>query len=157
MRFHLFTTFGTILLIGIAFLAKVEASAPSTQSRPAIPLDEVCARGIEGRLGVPLGTIATIAGEVVPNTSKAKEDSDEKFGLKIVAVNDKRLPEPELFSFGKQLIGPEFEPRVGKKFRFVAYETGGFHGLPDGMFKYSPPVATFGFSFGTHLVVLAVK
>ena len=148
---------GFVVLICVALLAIGGGSAPTTQPQSPISLKDVYARGIEGRLGMRLGTIAEISGDVVPNTSKAKADDDEPFFLKITAVDGKPLAEPVLYPFIKQNSGINVAPKIGDKFRFVGFETGRFDGSPDGELKYVPAYATTGFGFHTRFVVLAAK
>lgn len=148
------------LVIGFASAMASTSLAPNRKvpTEPPVPLKDIHDRGVEGRLGVRLGTIVEVSGEVIPNTSKAKADASEPFFLSIRTVNGKPLSNTVRYPFVKQSKWLEVAtPRVGDKFRYVGFETGRFEGSPEGEFDYVPAYATTGYHFGTHFVVLAAK
>ncbi len=119
-----------------------------------IPLAEVRERGIQGRLGVPLGTIVHLKGEAVANRSQAKVHASVPFFLKITRVDDRSLEAPILFPHypSRMTVGQSLT--LGDHFHIVAYESGGYTGAPDGLFKYTRSFATTGYFFETHLNVV---
>lgn len=145
---------GTLLLAGVAMAV---AAGDDKQPATPIPLAEIHERGVEGRLGVRLGTIVTVSGEVVPNTSGTKVFADVPFFLSILSVDSRELKEPVLYPFEARLGAKVELPQIEDLFTYVAYEAGRFDGSPDGEFEYVLPYASVGFSFETKLVVLAAK
>jgi hypothetical protein len=152
-----------LLHASIVFLAftvlSVAAQRPaSTLPAGPIPLDEVHARGIEGKLGLRLGTVIEVSGEVITNSSQAKMNMDQPFFLRIDRVGDKALAQPAIFrarDMDLQEARPEL--KIGDHFHCAGYETGSFHGSPNGEFKYVKPYATVGYGFGTQFIILSPK
>ena len=158
MRQLFYAALGCVALAAVTAALTVSARGPATQMQPPpLALAEVYARGVQGRLGRPLGTIAEAAGQVVPNDSKSKADSGEPYFLRIDAFDGAPLDPPVLYPFTRGRPDGEDALRIGDRFRFVAYETGGYQGAPDKLFDYVEPYATTGFYFGTDLVVVAKK
>jgi hypothetical protein len=123
-----------------------------------IPLAQVRERGIMGRLGVPMGTIVEVTGEVVENRSFAKGEATEPFFLRVDTVDGTKLEHPQLYpSSAMPLARKAGLLSVGDPFRCVGYEVGYYHGSPPGEFKYIPSRADFGFGFASKFIVLAVK
>jgi len=122
------------------------------QSGPGIPLSALQQRGVIGRLQLKLGTIATVAGTAVANRARTKEAMDAPLLLRIERVNGKRLAHPVLYRFGHRTMKP---PKIGEKFRYVGYETGGYVGSPAGEFKYVPAYTAHSYSFRTSFSILA--
>lgn len=127
-------------------------------SQEAVTVAQINNKGVTGTLGVKLGTIVTVEGQVVENDSKAKEDSGEPYFLEISRVNGHALKSPVRYAFrtANQWVKIK-EPAVGNKFKYAGYETGGFSGSPDGEFKYVPAYATTGYYFKTEFLVLGEK
>ena len=46
------------------------------------------------------------------------------------------------------------KPKVGNKFKYIGYETGGFTGVPEKTFDYMPAIATTGYYFTTDFVAV---
>jgi hypothetical protein len=67
--------FGFVLV----FICISIGGQPTTQPERPISLHDVAERGINGRLGVRLGTIVEVAGQVVPNSSNSKAELDAPF------------------------------------------------------------------------------
>jgi hypothetical protein len=131
---------------------------PASQPVRPIAISELRARGIEGRLGSPLGTILEVSGIVVANTSRAKADISEPFFLRIEEVNGKKLDPPEeLPSRNLPLAHLAPELKVGDRFHCVGYETGGFEGTPPGVFDYVTPYPATGFGFALRFVPIKLK
>jgi hypothetical protein len=109
--------------------------------------------GIVGRLGLPLGQVAEMEGEIVsPESSGAKEDEGLLL-MKVTSIIGKLQPHPQLLRF--TLPGGE-KPPAGTKMKFRGYETGGFKGLPENWPDDVPRQAGVAFQFESHLVILAV-
>ncbi|MFM9986738.1 MAG: hypothetical protein ACKVOK_15975 [Flavobacteriales bacterium] len=137
---------------------------------------------IIGQAGLELGTIAKIKCKIIDGESTHTKDDQGRFLLELISVNGTALSQlvemnfedesgklpsttTELYEF---ILGQKFKSAnsteltnlkrdyVGKEFEIIAYETGGFGGIPDGYFDYKPPVAATGYGFSTHLVVLQI-
>ena len=147
------------LLLAVSTIVGVAAAKrPTTAPVAPLTLSEVDSSGIAGRLGCRLGTVVTLAGQIVANSSRAKADVDEVFFLKVERVDGKSLHSPALFtSRDLPLVRGIPALKVGDKFQCAGYETGEYTGSPPGEFKYVPAYATTGFGFGTRFVVLPVN
>ncbi len=135
---------------------------------------------IIGQTGLELGTIAKIKCKIIDGESTHTKDNQGVFLLEIISVDGAavskyvemnfedesgKLPSTttELYEY---ITGQKFRSAnsdeltnlkkeyVGKEFEIIAYETGGFGGIPDKYFDYKPAVASRGYGFSTHLVVL---
>jgi hypothetical protein len=135
-------------------LSCMTSSLPQSAASP-IPLKDLHARGLAGRLGPPLGTIVEVSGEVVPNPSKGKADVSEPFFLRVDAVDGRKLQHPQSYPSRYLRLNREV-PRlkVGDRFQCVGYESGGYIGIVDGEFDYVPAYAAQGFHFAVEFVVL---
>jgi hypothetical protein len=130
------------------------SGSPATTSRE-ISVEEIRDKGVVGLLGLPLGTIVTVSGVAVPNTSLRKADEGEALFLKVVAVDGQPLAKPIEFPFRKAhdtVVASE--PVIGKEFSYRGYETGGFEGVP---LNYGASWQTMGFHFSDEFLVLADK
>jgi hypothetical protein len=145
---------GTITFFSLGALVMIESSQTATTPGP-IPLAEISNRGVQGMLGRPLGTIVNVSGEVVANDSRAKEDADQPFFLRIDQVDGKKLAKPVRYPFrlANQWVKMPV-PKIGQRFEYAGYETGAFQGSPDGEFKYVPAYTSVGFSFVSEFRVL---
>lgn len=145
------------LLAGIGLVAYA-AGGLADQREPPISFEELASRGVQGRLGLPLGTIVEISGTNIANTLKDKSSSSWPYLLRIETINGNVLREPVLFfpvdlDRSKQAASP----RIGDRFRWIAYETGQYSGVPDKLFNYVPAYADKGFGFETRLSVVVTK
>jgi hypothetical protein len=127
---------------------------PSAATTGPIPLADVRERGIEGSLGVPLGTVVTIRGTAVDGWTalKQKEYQSDVFA-RVETVNERRLPEPVLVRLKiEQLTIDKVDlPKPGAAVDFVGWETGGYDGI-----IFAPNVNIgqgLQYSFGTHFVI----
>lgn len=148
------------ILLAIALgaaLAVAATQAKEGERKPPISLQDLRDRGVAGHLGVPLGTIATIVGQVVKNDSRNKADSAEPFFLQIEKVDGMKLPQPVKYPFRPQQFAKLPQPKIGEAFQYVAFETGGYDGSPQGEFDFVPAYQTINYDFITSLVILAVK
>ncbi len=141
------------ILIAIFFLFLSAGQAVAGES---VTLSQINNSGVMGSLGVRLGTIVTVEGVIVKNDSQQKADSGEPFFLSIEKVNGALLKRPVKYPFrtANQWVKLE-EPKVGYKFKYIGYETGGFAGSPEGEFKYVPPYQATGYYFDTSFLVLS--
>jgi hypothetical protein len=105
-----------------------------------------------GQLGQPLGKIITIAGVIRQGELGAKASSRDV--LSIEAVNDRPLAQPVTIEFNLFMTAQVAKPVLGRSFKYVGYETGGFTGIPQEAFKFVPAVATTGYRFNTSFQVL---
>jgi hypothetical protein len=139
-----------LLLLTSACRAPDDKRVPSTEPVSPISLDELCARGVAGRLGVPLGTFVTVSGVVIPNTSLAKASVSEPFILRVERVAGRHLDPPvEYFSSSFPLSNEATALKIGDRFECRGYETGGFNGwVDDPQDQSAPRVAHSGYGFG---------
>ena len=105
-----------------------------------------------GHLGQPLGKIITIAGVVRQGELGAKASPRDV--LSVESVNDRPLAQPVTIEFNLFMTAQVAKPVLGRSFKYVGYETGGFTGIPQEAFKYVPAVATTSHRFNTSFQVL---
>lgn len=105
-----------------------------------------------GQLGQPLGKIITIAGVVRQGELGAKASPREV--LSVESVNDRPLAQPVTIEFNLFMTAQVAKPVLGRLFKYVGYETGGFTGVPQEAFKFVPAVATTEHRFNTSFQVL---
>jgi len=144
------------LLCAGAALVAAEVDDDKQAAMPT-PLAEIHERGVEGRLGARLGTIVTVAGTVVPNTSNRKEDLSAPYFLSIESVDGRELDEPVLYRFEAHRRTKVEPPQIDDRFSYAAYETGEFAGAPEGLWNYMRGYATTGYQFETRLFVLPAR
>jgi hypothetical protein len=147
------------LICGMVSLAESlrTPTAIAAESKSPIPLQEVLDRGVEGKLGLRLGTVVQVSGEVVANTSTAKADAGVPFFLKITTVNGKSLRVPVLYAFAKQNPSMTLAPQIGDKFSYIGFETGKFQGSPDKESEFVPEYSRTEYGFVTSFVVVATR
>ncbi len=145
----------TVSLGAITLYADDGDGNAQTASGP-VPLQVIHDRGIRGQLGVRLGTLVEVEGEVIPNQQKVKDLAHIDSYLKISKVDGHLLEEPVQFVFQTANQWAEVsEPPVGERFHFVGYESGFYRGAVEGEFEYVQPYATYGFGFESCFFVLA--
>lgn len=136
---------------------------------------------IKERLTIPFGTIAKMEVEVVDGEALQQKALQGSFLFKVKTVDSVQLAEPviiefkdetgdfpgNLFALYKYLYHKKAgtiaakqakklkKEYVGKTFTIVAYETGGFVGLPDDYFDYQPVKQDYSFHFRQYMVVVA--
>jgi hypothetical protein len=141
------------VLTGAALCAFPVLRADPTKS---ITVGELNQLQVIGWLGQPLGKIITVEGVAADeNYHGIKQDAGQTL-LRIQVVDGKVLPEECVFHFGEfsHYFDPMEKPKVGSKFKYIGYETGGFTGVQPGLFEYTAPFASTGYAFTTHFVVL---
>ena len=105
---------------------------------------------VQGSLGVPLGTVVTIVGEVEDGR---KVDGSPRF-LRVTSVSGRPLFQPVMLPY--QLSSVNGNPLAnGTKYKLRAYEHGGFSGTPQDDMTNGPPRQELGYGFYSHLVVLS--
>jgi hypothetical protein len=109
-------------------------------------------KSLLGQLGHPLGKIITIAGVVRQRALWSKASPSDV--LSVEAVNDRPLAQPITIEFNLLMTAQVAKPVLGRSFKYVGYETGGFTGIPQEAFKFVPAVATTGYRFNTSFQVL---
>jgi hypothetical protein len=140
------------------------------------------------KLGIPFGEIAKLEVEVYDGDTLLRKTYQGTFLLKINSINGKPLTDTLILRFTdetKTLASDDFgfyelmykkktgsisyeqaakirKKYVGKKFIFMAYETGQFKGTPDEYFDYKPTIpgvpkyfATRSFYFEHSLVLVS--
>ncbi len=109
-----------------------------------------------GHLGVPLGTVVRVTGEVYDYTPRSKADEGKTL-LRIVTVNGKELTRPVVFEF-LRAKGSVQKPALGDTFDYYVHEYGEFDGVvepPKELGIKNLPVAHDGFHYRRHLTVHA--
>lgn len=149
MKFAVTIVLGTVALLPFAL-----RSADKVMDQPkSISVSELNRLQVIGWLGEPLGKIVVVEGVVADDSYlSSKADLGETM-LRITTLNGKHLPEECVFPFRSLSAGVE-KPKVGGKFKFIGYETGGFTGVPGQAFDYTPAFARTGYGFTTHFVVV---
>lgn len=148
-----------VALVALVMLSSAiaEPGDGATRAKP-IPLSELQQRGVVGRLGLPLGTICHLEAKVTANVSKAKVHSAEDYFLQFTTVDGRPLEPGVLFAQSEVTLPRDATPlKIGDTARWVAYETGGYHGSPSGEFDYVQPYATQRFRFSTTVSVVKVE
>jgi len=147
-------------VLWIAAICVTAASSTAAQNpdrpgnKPTITLDEIRKSDIIGRLGVPLGRIVVVEGIAADDYyRRLKIDMGHRL-LRVQEVDGEQLDKEVVFHFRPWHTARIDKPAVGERFKFIAYESGGFIGVPHGAFKHVAPVAITNFHFSTSLTVL---
>lgn len=135
-----------VLLASIGFLEGQES-----KEKP-VPVEQLDTNGVVGRLGLRLGQVFQMEGEIVSGDETGAKADQGILLLKITSVAGKSQDRQLLFPFSPPAgarIG------VGTKLKFQGYETGGFTGLPKNPPPESPSVAGPAFHFESRIVILS--
>lgn len=142
--------------IGLVIVVAAWLSAADKPQRTE-PIDctELNQRPVIGMLGQPLGTVATIEGDVVDGSTIRIKDLSGKPVLQVARVNGQPVESKPVLQFNWfRDRSTNVAPKIGNRFAYVAYEVGHFSGVPDESFKYVGTSASLGFRFRTELVLL---
>ena len=146
-------------------------------------LGQVAGKSIQIKplLTLPFGKIAKMNIEIIDGDKLDDKGYEGAYLFKIKTVDSLKLAKPVIIEFKdetgkfpadefqlyKYLYGHETgslssdtiklmeKEYVGKNFTIVAYETGGFSGVPDNYFNYQPIRQDHGFYFCHYLIVVA--
>ena len=141
-----------VLSVLVAVVSWLLISHGNAKDMPEpITYADLTTRPVHGRLGHALGEIVTVEGVFADGTFTRAKMDDGWMLVRVRVVNGKRLKDEQIFQYEKSAKG---SPAVGSEFKFIGYETGGFTGTPDGVFKYTPPFATTGYGFTTSFMFL---
>ena len=175
---------GACWIGGCASVAK--GRSPKAGAPPQIRVEDLNARPVVGRLGLPLGTAVEVEATVVPGNALRVKNYASRYLLSVSRVNGKPLPAARMMEFsvpsfvqvglardafalyemktgrkaeslGLEQIGPLEQDYVGAKRRLVVYEVGAFEGTPRNLPPDVPTGADVGFGFTSSLVVLAER
>ncbi|BBC27021.1 hypothetical protein [Pseudanabaena sp. ABRG5-3] len=151
-KFHLIllTTLNMCWLDGQ--IMQAIAAPQNHREGDSITVTDLGQKPLLGYLEQPLGKIITIAGVVRQERSGAK--SSPRDVLSVEVVNDRPLAQPVLIEFNLFMTAQVAKPVLGRPFKYVGYETGGFSGVPAEAFKYVPAVSTTSHHFHTFFQVL---
>ena len=140
------------IVIGVMLRPNIAADPPKEEKKEKpIPIDEVRKRGVLGDLGHPLGTIVTVEGEATDGKETGAKGDDGQTLLRVKSINSVELKPEVVFHFN----GAEADkPKVGTKFKYTGYETGGYDGGVVGEFKYKPLMSGVGYGFHTNFRIL---
>jgi hypothetical protein len=131
-------------------------------------------------LSIPFGTIATLEIEIIDGASLNNKRDEASYLLKVVKVNGEQLAKPVIINFKDetgQFPADDFElykfkhkkevasinseesnklqkGYVGRPFKIIAYESGGFTGIPNDYFKYQPVRQDMNFHFEHYLIII---
>jgi len=128
-------------------------------AKPVIRVADFRQSTIIGRLGIPLGRVAVMEGEVIlePDDKSAvikpRKGPDRIRCLAVQSLDGE--PMERSVAFGYDLVGwPKNRvPQAGTKVRYAVYEAGAFEGLPEGD-RYGRSKGGFGFMFVSKLFVV---
>lgn len=136
-------------------LVLVLASGCATQPKAPITLDEVYARGIQGPLGFRLGTVLSVSGRIIANSSLAKADVSEPFFVRVESVNGKRLDSPVDYPARDFQLVDQVKPlKIGDEFSCTGFETGRYNDFVDN--PSGPAFAHPGYGFVVYFHVFSV-
>jgi hypothetical protein len=136
---------------------------------------------IKEKLNHPFGTLLNLTVQIIDGDSVDSKGLASDFVFRIKSIDSIELSDTILMEFvdetgklpkdvielSKYLYGDDRgissfdadkemkKKYVGKQFNVVAYETGGFRGIPNGYFKYQPIRQDVGFGFNNYLIVVA--
>lgn len=124
------------------------ADKPPEKRKP-IPVAELEAAGVLGRLGQPLGTVVTIEGVVADEKYERPKIDDRQILLLVRRVNGTKLAKEQVFCFSDPTKSFA-QPKANAAFKYLGYETGGFEGVPEQVWEHFGRSAVAGFGFQTH-------
>jgi hypothetical protein len=142
--------FGVVAIATVAVGILFPFAASPADRVKSITVSELNQLQVIGLLGHPLGTIVTIEGVVADDSYRIMRADLGHTLLRVQTVGGKKLLKEQVFHFGNAPAEIE-KPKVGSKFKYIGYETGGFTGTPQGTFDYVRPFATTGYYFTTAL------
>lgn len=169
-----------LALLPVAGMTESRAAEKEPKS---ISVESLNTIEVIGKLGVPLGKVATIRATVLDGDSLQTKQSSGSYLLKISEVNGKKLDKESIVDFAlapgsdvklangdfalyKLKTGKEADSLtseqidklkkdyVGQSFLLQVYELGGFTGIPDDMPNEAGVWQDTGFYFHTYLRVL---
>ena len=173
--------------IAMAFVLLSSAAQPQPQTEQrTVTIADLKSRPIIGELGIPLGTTAELAGEIVSGRELREKALDSLYLLRITHVNGKALRDSPTLSFSVAAIARAelaadafslYELKtgkrttqlndaqirqlergyVGRRVRVAAYETGKFVGIPGNLPRDIPVWADRAFHFANSLMVVAER
>jgi hypothetical protein len=175
----------SILFLAVSHLACAHAH-PKESTESPLTAAALSQHPVVGRLGLALGTPTEIEAIVIAGSELRVKEYDGSYLLRVTKVDGRLLAEPPLMRFavrgfaevqlandpfhlyelkmkGKaeqlssEQIGKLEEGYVGKQVRVVAYEEGGYSGIPHHLPKDVPIWADRSFAFRTWLIVLAER
>jgi hypothetical protein len=135
------------VIIGVTLRPNLAAEPPKEEKKEKpITLDELSRRGVEGQLGQTLGTVVTIEGEVVDGSYTGKKAHSSETLLRVTSVNGSELKTEPVFVFSD-----DGKPKVGTKFKYRGFESGGYGGIVP---ELSRTQAGVGYGFQTYFHIL---
>ena len=144
-----------IMAVAITFLVPggMSIADKPPEKKKSITVAELQEMQVLGSLDHPLGEIVTIEGVVAGEDYRRDKGDLGHTLLRIQSVNGKKLTEEWVFHFNP-FSDDVKKPKVGSRFKYVGYESGGFGGLPTKAFEIIGLIALPSYSFGTHFVIL---
>lgn len=147
-----------VTIAGIVITGMAGCSKPKPKSEPTIPVitnqsvvraDDLTEKvKVIGRLGVPLGTVMRVDGEVVP--VRQGKVSEWISVARVDRIRGGTVELPETLPF--RCIGTNQLPE-GRFKELLCYETGDFRGIPDAVSDHMEAMPSEGFRFQTYLVM----
>jgi hypothetical protein len=151
---------GLVLVAASAFWAAIAWAEP--WARPLVEAQRATVESLEkqmpiGLLGVPLGTVVRVTGEVFDgDETRCKADAGKTF-LRVATVNGGKLAEPVVFEFLRAPAAVK-KPTAGTSFDYYVHEYGAFDGVvepPKELGIETPEIAHDGFYYRRALTVHA--
>lgn len=136
-------------LAGLGAAGCDDAAARAGAGRSSAPITVATLRSskVIGDLGVPLGTLVTVEGVVLPDDARRRKEDMGAILLRVRRVNGRALHTPFIATLRGGATVRALRP--GARVKAIAYEAGGFSGAPHGLFKHVPAFTTKGFGFST--------
>ncbi len=148
-----------------------------------MPAEASTLQEIKPLLKHPFGTLLTLSAIILDGDSLPSKGLSGSFVLLVKKINDKPVTDSiileykdetgkfpnDVIGLSKLLVGNDEgrsslaadsimkQQYVGKTITVVAYESGGFTGIPDGYFDYQEVRQDVGFGFKNYLVLVADK
>ena len=175
--------FGKSVLAIFLILAGAVGLRSDEKKDSSIPVEALNTIAVIGKLGIPLGEVATVRATIVDGDSLRTKADMGSYLLRITEVNGEKLESAPIIDFflapgsraelandnfelhelrtgtkTGELAGPEIrklkEGYVGQALRLQVYELGSFSGLPKNLPKEVMVWQDRGFHFRTYLRVL---
>jgi len=144
-----------IMAVAITFLIPggMSIADKPPEKKKSITVAELREMKVVGSLDHSFGEIVTIEGVAAGEDYRRSKGDLGHTLLRIQSVNGKKLTEEWVFHFSP-FSDDVKKPKVGSRFKYVGYETGGFTGLPTKAFEIIGLIDLPGYAFTTTFVIL---
>lgn len=164
-------------------LAEVPCPAQESVPTPALTIHQLANIPVIGSIGQPLGKVVEIEVTIIDGDELRSKEYQGRYLLRVDRVTGKKLANPPIMKFHEEFLSKVklpsdsfelYEQRTGRKAeslsgeetrelqkgfinstrKFLAYESGGFRGIPANLPNDYPIWADVRFSFYTYLVLV---